>query len=743
MLTAADAKRIISSKEFLIVLILLVVVLVIGLLSAAYLFRLDKYSLLYYGDAVSHLVRAREFVDSTNPGIFEQLGTAWLPLPHLLLLPFTLIDPLFITGFAGLLISLPSLAITSVLIYKMIRIHLGGGISYIAIAGALLYASNPNILYMGLTAMTEAPFMLFFVASAYYFQRWTLGSPKYIHFQSSGVGTKKSLSIRTLSGSHGQGYGLIRDLILCSVFLSLATLCRYESWILPILLVFFVAQTEAKHKKERYYYSTAYHIGTIIISILSLSGIVFWLSWNTYEYNDPLEFLKAPFFSAASQALEGPNRESLYLQPWNVAAIYSLTALAMYGPALLAAAVLGYVFHRYYFSGKKEEKSKRRNLYIFLALPPLFTVFSMIIGIGEMNQQAWFNSRFSILISPLIILLACVFIARLPNKITKNPVFLMSIIIIGILFVYQFATPAVGSVITFLDAQYQFFYANRPFELKTAEALRSIYDGSSRILIITGSAQQNGIMQASGIPLRQFDPILESSSSSSPKASFKQLLLHDDKYFVLGKKPDSSAKNVADYWLNRQDLLNKYFDVSYEDKYYKVMVLLSKTQSESSPPVERTKLQPSPSSSSSSSSSSAEFPSTEKKDEKTLMMHIHAHLNVTVDGKRITVPANIGIDPNLYKDHSLDEYGPPQKSPLHTHTSSGIVHVESKIIANYTLGDFLNIWGINPDGKIVKLTVDGKPIPDYRNHILRDGQRINLIICKNLHSTTNSSANTC
>src|SRR5919108_313213 len=191
MLTATDAKRIISGKEFLTVLI---IVLAIGLFSAIYLYALDKYSLLYYGDAVSHLVRSREFVDSDNPGLFEQLGTAWLPLPHILLLPFTLIDSLFITGFAGLAVSLPCLAITSVLLYKMIRTHLGA-ISYIAVAGALLYALNPNILYMGTTAMTEAPFMLFFVASAYYFQRWTLGSQKYIHFQNEGggEGTKSSL----------------------------------------------------------------------------------------------------------------------------------------------------------------------------------------------------------------------------------------------------------------------------------------------------------------------------------------------------------------------------------------------------------------------------------------------------------------------------------------------------------------------------------------------------------------------
>jgi hypothetical protein len=43
--------------------------------------------LLLYGDAVAHLHIARRIFDSSNPG-FSQLGSVWLPLPHLLLLPF-------------------------------------------------------------------------------------------------------------------------------------------------------------------------------------------------------------------------------------------------------------------------------------------------------------------------------------------------------------------------------------------------------------------------------------------------------------------------------------------------------------------------------------------------------------------------------------------------------------------------------------------------------------------------------
>ncbi len=46
---------------------------------------------LYYGDAEAHLDIARRIVDSRQPG-YEQIGTVWLPLPHLLMLPLVRID---------------------------------------------------------------------------------------------------------------------------------------------------------------------------------------------------------------------------------------------------------------------------------------------------------------------------------------------------------------------------------------------------------------------------------------------------------------------------------------------------------------------------------------------------------------------------------------------------------------------------------------------------------------------------
>ncbi len=120
-----------------------------------------------------------------------------------------------------------------------------------------------------------------------------------------------------------------------------------------------------------------------------------------------------------------------------------------------------------------------------------------------------------------------------------------------------------------------------------------------------------------------------------------------------------------------------------------------------------------------------------------IIMHIHPKINVTIDGNKQVIPSDIGISPELWKDHSLDRYGMqamPEMSmagmaPLHTHDETGIIHVESTINRNYTLGEFLNIWGsLNTYNTLVNMTIDGKPDSDgnFTSHVLRDGEQISL-----------------
>jgi hypothetical protein len=119
-----------------------------------------------------------------------------------------------------------------------------------------------------------------------------------------------------------------------------------------------------------------------------------------------------------------------------------------------------------------------------------------------------------------------------------------------------------------------------------------------------------------------------------------------------------------------------------------------------------------------------------------MILHNHVSLNVTLDGNPITVPAQIGIeqpgnpeDGLLYGDHTLDKYGMSGMSPLHTHDDTSTIHVESNIIRNFTLGEFLSIWrGLDVDGKTVKASINDKPVSDFHNIILNDGEKIKLDI---------------
>jgi hypothetical protein len=112
-----------------------------------------------------------------------------------------------------------------------------------------------------------------------------------------------------------------------------------------------------------------------------------------------------------------------------------------------------------------------------------------------------------------------------------------------------------------------------------------------------------------------------------------------------------------------------------------------------------------------------------------MVMHIHPKLSITVNGNPVTISEKIGIERSLYRDHSLDKYGMEGMAPLHTHDSKGTIHVESSAKRDYTLGEFLDTWGgLDVNGKQVNAVVDGQPVSDFRNIVLKDGEQISLEI---------------
>lgn len=83
----------------------------------------------------------------------------------------------------------------------------------------------------------------------------------------------------------------------------------------------------------------------------------------------------------------------------------------------------------------------------------------------------------------------------------------------------------------------------------------------------------------------------------------------------------------------------------------------------------------------------------------------HLHLQLRIYDARadqnITIPAEIGTTAGSWVDHTLDSFGISGTAPLHTHDTTGLIHVESNTARVFTLGDFFRIWGQPLSGSCV------------------------------------------
>lgn len=110
-------------------------------------------------------------------------------------------------------------------------------------------------------------------------------------------------------------------------------------------------------------------------------------------------------------------------------------------------------------------------------------------------------------------------------------------------------------------------------------------------------------------------------------------------------------------------------------------------------------------------------------DEK---FHIHAALHIYKDGLLITVPELIGLEPAKKIETSM-----------HTHDTSGIIHMESIHPFHFTLGDFFSVWGVKlgpaqvggltgAGGDKLHFFVNGKPLANPAAYVLH--RRDNIVI---------------
>ena len=500
-----------------------VVVLVAGFGASLYLYHKDAFALLYYGDSVSHSVAARKLFDWTNPGL-QQLGTVWLPLPHFILLPFVVSKFLFVSGFSGALVGVTSLACASALLYNMLRKSFPGAGKFLAAAGVLLFALNPNVMYLALTPMSEGPFLLFFTCAAYSFQRWR-SRPDSFNY-----------------------------LAWCSLFTALLTLTRYEGWFIPPFL-FGLAVIDAAAERT----PLRKRLLMIGASVCSGLGLLLWILYNGLRYGNFFEFAGAKYYSAAVQMMGRADVAPLYHHPLRVLSFYLLMAERIFGKPLLAVALLGLV------AVAMKKRHDRMSLALFLLLPPLFTMTALFLGTAGMSE--WLNSRYLILLAAALSYLCVSLLEAVAETPFRFAPILAFAFAAGVMW-FPFSRPFFADVTTFNEGRNGFNYRQNPSAVQTGLALKNAYDGGG-IVILTGSAQEHRIMITSGIDLKEFDELI---ASSEGKVAYERPWL-TGKWVVIGKEPDSDARDPADHWLKKKGELLEHYSLFYQNQYYEVLCL--------------------------------------------------------------------------------------------------------------------------------------------------------------------------
>ncbi len=102
-----------------------------------------------------------------------------------------------------------------------------------------------------------------------------------------------------------------------------------------------------------------------------------------------------------------------------------------------------------------------------------------------------------------------------------------------------------------------------------------------------------------------------------------------------------------------------------------------------------------------------------------LALHWHPELKILVDGEQEALPADLGLEGSCPR-------------PIHTHDTTGIIHIEAQVVRDYLLGEFFGLWGktIDREGYDLVMTVDEKPSLELGNLVMKDGQKIVLSYTK-------------
>lgn len=451
---------------------------------AALLFYYAHQQILLYGDAVAHLNIARRVVDNRHPiESYGQLGTVWLPLQHIAMLPFVWVNTLWRSGIAGAIPGMVAFVLGTLGIFRLVVARAGQVAAYVA---AGIYALNPNLLYLQTTAMNEPIFLAFFIWSLVYldeFIRPTL----------------------PLSATQPARLKPRRALEYCGITMAGGALTRYDGWFaacilgLVLTLAFFSWRKRVDEPRLRRSATKSF------LEVLLLNALVpvYWLIYTWAISGNALDFINGPY-SAKAIALSSTAHGAPPYPGQNhmlTAALYFLKAAqlnvgsASWGRMLLGLAMLGSAVAVWHF--------RRYGILLLLWVPLVFYTLSLAYGSVPIYIPVWYpfsyyNVRYGLELLPVFAVfcaIAAYFLAaKIPAGLKRSIVWSVAIALVAASYISVYAE----SPITLREAVVNSRDRNA-LEQGLAGVLAQVPPSAT---LLMGEAEHAGAIRLAGIPLR-------------------------------------------------------------------------------------------------------------------------------------------------------------------------------------------------------------------------------------------------
>ncbi len=322
--------------------------------------------LLYYGDAQAHLNISRSLIDSRTPG-YDQLGTVWLPVLHLLCLPLVRNDWLWSTGLAATVPVAICFVIAGVFFYLAARDVYDSSVAAAVVAACL--ALNPNLLYLSVIPMTETVFIAGLSALVFAVCRFRLT----------------------------QDYHLIFLGVFASWWMSLT---RYDGWFLiPFAGGWFALWANRRRLS----------VFMVFAAGASLAPL-YWAAHSWWETGNALDFFNGPY---SPRAIQGGQSYPGYHNLAEAFHYYGKAGQLCAGWGLLLLGLIGIIC---------AFRTKALAPVAFLALTPAFYIWSMYssggspIHVPQFWPHGYYNTRYGIAVVVWAAFAAGAIVTTMPQR---------------------------------------------------------------------------------------------------------------------------------------------------------------------------------------------------------------------------------------------------------------------------------------------------------------------------------------